>query len=771
MKKHLPIAIWICAIVFALLATVRANYVADMSAFLPSNPSDNQTVLVEQLTRGSLSRTILIGIEGANPEVLANASRKLSKSMRASALFTTVQNGDPETTRADQAFIFQNRYLLSPTTIDHFSQSGMHEAIASSINLLASPFGLLVKKIFPQDPTGELISVISQLGVANQIQSANDVWVANNGQRALILAQTKAIGTDTDQQEAAVLFTRQKFDEISNSLNATLTLTMAGSPVFSVNSRDAIRSQVLIFSIIGLIAISCLYLWVFRSIKTFMLGALPIISGILAGITAVSFSFSSVHAITIGFGSTLIGEAVDYSIYYFAQAQKQDSDWKQQFWPTIRLGAVASIIGFLALLTTDFPGLAQLSVFTIAGLTSAILVTRYVIPVLQEHPNPSETLLKLGTNILRYNHAGPKLKYVGYIVAALMTLPFMSGSVKWSNQISDLSPISSADRKIDLQLRSDLGAGGTRHLIVTRAPTADSALAVSETVGKVMTPLYEQGLIANFDAPSKLLPSKATQIERKKAIPEPGRLEQMLSEALNGLPVKRSTLRPFLTDAETARQSPILTQASFDETALKEVINSLLYPVGNEWVAIIMLKDSPDKPIDGQLIKKTLDQANLPNAHYVDLLDESNRMYQQYVSGTLTSCLVGVISVFVLLSLALRSLQKSIAVIAPLALSTLVVAGGLGLAGVNLTLLHAVGFLLIVAIGSNYALLIQTNLNRLDPVTVASLVVACLSTTLGFGVLSFTEIPVLKAIGQTVGPGAILSLFFSLVMATDQGNK
>ena len=43
-------------------------------------------------------------------------------------------------------------------------------------------------------------------------------------------------------------------------------------------------------------------------------------AGRLAGIAAVSLAFGSVHGITLGFGATLIGEAVDYAIYLFTNA-------------------------------------------------------------------------------------------------------------------------------------------------------------------------------------------------------------------------------------------------------------------------------------------------------------------------------------------------------------------------------------------------------------------------------------------------------------------
>ena len=48
----------------------------------------------------------------------------------------------------------------------------------------------------------------------------------------------------------------------------------------------------------------------------------------------------------------------------------------------MRLGLFTSLIGFAALVFAGFPGLAQLGVFSVAGLLAAAATTRYVLPVI-----------------------------------------------------------------------------------------------------------------------------------------------------------------------------------------------------------------------------------------------------------------------------------------------------------------------------------------------------------------------------------------------------
>jgi predicted exporter len=110
-----------------------------------------------------------------------------------------------------------------------------------------------------------------------------------------------------------------------------------------------------------------------------------------------------------------------------------------------------------------------------------------------------------------------------------------------------------------------------------------------------------------------------------------------------------------------------------------------------------------------------------------------------------------------------------------------VVAALLTLSGAQLTLLHLVGMLLVVALGSNYALFFEAAHDRdargdsqvdsqldprgMQPATVASLLFANLSTIAGFGVLAFSSVPLLRSFGETVAPGALLVLLFSAMLS------
>ena len=119
-------------------------------------------------------------------------------------------------------------------------------------------------------------------------------------------------------------------------------------------------------------------------------------------------------------------------------------------------------------------------------------------------------------------------------------------------------------------------------------------------------------------------------------------------------------------------------------------------------------------------------------------------------------------------------------VLLPLASAVVLVMAAHVLADTRMTLLHLVGLLLIVAVGSNYALFFDksfgpsSNLSAAGSASsvtpsqataLASLALANVSTMIGFGILAWSQVPVLHAIGATVGPGALLALLLSMAWA------
>ena len=780
---------WTGTLLFAVLAAlaaslvVRARYTADLSAFLPRAPTAGQRLLTEELRAGFASRLIMVAIEGADASTRARVAAALAQRLRANPAFAEVSNGDAAGLTRTADFLLEHRYALSDAvTPERFTSEGLHRALLDTLDLLASPEGLVAKALFTRDPTGETLHILEGME-APRIATSEGVWSSRDGQRSLLLAQTTAAGSDTDGQEAACVAIRRAFAEAAAAATGApgaLALRLSGPGVFAVTSRALIRGQVIRLSTLSAILIAALLLAAYRSLPVLALTFVPVASGALAGVAAVALGFGVVHGITLGFGVTLIGEAVDYAIYLFIQSGGRESaaEWRRALWPTVRLGMLTSVCGFAALVPSGFQGLAQLGLYSIAGLITAALVTRFVLPEWRPRILATRDLTALGAGLERLlERLRPARSALALLALLAGVILFEHRTTLLSRELTDLSPIPLAAQELDAELRADLGAPDARYLVVVSAPDSGAALSAAEAISARLRTLTEAGVIGGFESPTRYLPSPGTQRARLLSLPAPEELAAHLKQALAGLPVSAARLAPFLNDIEAARTAEPLTPRDLAGTPLGSALDALVTQSGPATTAFLPI--SP--PEGGELSAAAISElraavvAAMParapetavTARVLDLKAEADGLYAHYLTQAVSLSLAGLFAILLLLIL-MRSPARAVRIVAPLALAVLMVAAGLAAAGERLGILHIVGMLLIVAVGSNYALFFDhlAEQPRGDvPRTLASLAVANLATVIGFGVLAFSSVPVLAALGRTTAPGALLALLFAALLA------
>ncbi|MFG5406942.1 MMPL family transporter [Piscinibacter sakaiensis] len=328
--RRTVLAAWLLLLLAALLQLLRTPFAADLSAFLPDRPEPRQQVLIEQLKSGLPSRLLLVGLEGGTAAERADASRRLAQALRAGGRFEQVSNGDTDGWRELGSWLFERRYTLSPAvTPARFTPEGLRDAIDESLSLLGTPAGQAIKPLLERDPTGETQRLAEAMIPPDAPRSEDGVWTSRDGRRAVLLATTRAEGADLDAQAATLAAVRSAFAALQAP---ALRLQLSGTPVFSVDSRSRIEYEVHLLAAVGLVLVVGLLGLAFASPRAILIAMLPVGTGVLAGIAVVGAVFGNVHGFTLGFGITLIGEAVDYAIYYLIQARRAPGEPAGRGW-------------------------------------------------------------------------------------------------------------------------------------------------------------------------------------------------------------------------------------------------------------------------------------------------------------------------------------------------------------------------------------------------------------------------------------------------------
>lgn len=771
-RRYSTLVVWLTFIAACVFIIGRSAFNADMSAFLPRSPTPTQKIMVEQLRDGVVSRLILIGVDGAAAPVLAQISKGMAAQLRRDGDLVAVNNGERVGLEKDFDLLWRNRYLLSDAvTPQRFTAQGLHDSLSDYLDLLGTPMSGMAQRVLPNDPSGELIHLLGQMEGQSHPAMQDDVWFSRDGMRAMLLAQTRGSGSDIDAQERAMQHIQSAFDASVQRLQATdigkkvagAHLQMTGPGVFSVQSRASIRDDAWRFSLIATLLVACMLLLLYRSPRVLALGLFPVVSGALAGVAAVSVGFGSVHGITLGFGVTLIGEGVDYAIYLFTQIERGSTPQStlRRIWPTLRLGVLTSICGFSAMLFSGFTGLAQLGLFSIAGLLAAVSTTRWVLPQLLPADFSVHASTRLSGAVMTAVRYAPRARIaLVVLVMAALSLLVVKRDGLWNDSLASMSPISKELQALDQQLRNDMGAPDVRYMLMLNAGNQEQVLQQGEEIAALLRKQVQEGLLEGFDTPP--LPSRHAQLLRQAALPESATLHANMNQALRDLPFLSATFAAFPQEIALAKQQAPLDKAALQGSNLGLKLDSFLLQRDSGWVLMLPLRGVQDAARIEQEIRKV----NVTPFILLDMKIESEQMFHAYRQEASKYALLGALAIIVLLFINLRSARRVLNVSLPLVAAVIIVAAGLMLAGHALSIFHLIGLLLVVAVGSNYALFFDHRcISAQDRErTTTSLVFANASTVLGFGLLSFSQSPVLNAIGSTVALGAVLSLIFSAIL-------
>ncbi len=752
---------WILLAGAALLyVATRLSVNADFSAFLPNATSSEQRLLVSELKEGVAGRLLLIGLSNDAPATLSDISRALAQRLAADGAFRYVSNGDAQLARRDLDVIRSHRYLLSnAVTEQRFTIEGLRYALAARLRALSSGAGFVENAFLAADPTAETLHLFEQLSPSAPPRRQSGVWFDATGARALLIAQTRAPGSDIDGQARAIAALEAAFASVRDGSTAAMRYSSPGA--MAVQSRELIANDATRLAIVSTVLVVSILAFVYRSAIVVLFCALPALTGLVVGIAAVDVAFSGVHAITLGFGATLLGEAVDYPSYLLTQVGAGESAYAAvvRIGRTLAMAVLTTAGASVALLLTGFPGLAQLGLLTMVGVLCAGAVTAWVLP----HWVPS----RWSPNAMRapFTVWHVRARWRRWIAAALtaaLVVAAARGAV-WDDDLANMNPLPSELKQLDRELRSAIGAPEVRYLLTIEAVTRDDALVVAERLRPFLEDAVRAHQLAGFELASDYLPSLATQRRRQRAIPPSDELRRRFEQAARGTPFRVAAFEPFFDDAERARTSAPLRVEDLADTVLGVKLDALLRADDSRSYVIVPLS-GVGQPAQAET---AVIRAGIPGVRWVDLQATSRTIMGEFRQRALVAFGVGALLIAGILAVGLRSVAAAVAIAVPPMAAVVATAALLAAIGSRLTVFHLIALMLVAGIGTNYALFIARRGERGDrfDVTWRSLVVVVATTLCAFGTLATSRTPVLHAIGLTVVLGVLLSVVYSLLLS------
>lgn len=510
-------------------------------------------------------------------------------------------------------------------------------------------------------------------------------------------------------------------------------------------STQGDMSRVGIGSAVGIL----LLLWfAFRSPMPFLAGVGCVVVGLGAGVVFTHLAFGGIHAMTLAFGASITGLCSDYALFLLVRRAFEGREWKAElavrthFQPLL-LALLTTLLSFVGLAASGFPGLQEIAVFSLTGLSTSWLCAVVALPLLFRKPSE-----RMPSTLGSLSRTGGVARLTRLrVVLGLAGLFSTAGlwKLQGDDDVRRLQKPSDSLVAQDARVSKVLQGAGSGPLLLVEAATPESLLVRLEVLDSLLGSEKAAGRISDWISLSRTVPSLHRQARDSL------RTERLLSEPMRSVPLGLG-LEPAALDSFAA-----LSRRGVAPLELRDWIQS-----DASWGARDLLVDTlpwrAAVSVDGAGENWSL--SSLPTG---TLQIQTARLYTELLQGqrTRSAWLVAGMYLIVLLGLwASMGLRRAVAVLVPPVLAGAATLGLLGWFGVPLHFFGLMALTLVLGAGVDYALFLEAQASE-DAAGYASVVLCGATAFLSFGVLWLASSPALSQFGMVTTVGLLWAMLLS----------
>ncbi len=490
-----------------------------------------------------------------------------------------------------------------------------------------------------------------------------------------------------------------------------------------------------------------LMLLAFRSVTPLVLSVLSILAGFVAALSASLLAFGSLHVAVLLFGAGLIGVTVDYSVHYFAQIftpHAEPTERLRRVLPGMLLGAGTTAIGYCALAVAPYPGLRQVAVFSVIGVSASLLTVILWFPLFDRvRPRPLPAAWRRLTDLMRRLWTEDGLRWVRVTAAVVALGVGVAGfsTIRTEDDIrrqQDLSPVLVTEQN-EIQRLAGIDTAGQFFLV--EANDEEGALAREEALVARLRPLVGTGTLTGWQSPADFVPSIARQKENRRLIEE--RLER------SQLAIMQDRLG-MTAGQDERRAADFLELGRLRAAGLLPFLDALIVDGAKDGALhVVALKGLTD-PAAAQRAGD-----GLAGVRFIDPTADVTALLGAYRRQAVW--LLGASILLVVPLLAVRhGWWGGLRIMAPPSAAVILAPALLALCGLPFTFFAAMALVLVLAIGVDYAIFCAEDSHG-GAATLTAVTLATLTTMLSFGLLAFSHTAAVQTFGITMLTGIAIA--------------
>lgn len=753
--------------VLQLTASGRVPVQTNLLALLPPterNPVAEQAV--SSLAAATGNRAVfLIGAKVSSDA--ASAARAFAAQLRQSGAFgQVIADIPPIDPKALSALYLAHRYTLL-SAADRAALAGGEADLAGRLQRkLHAPFRFGLTLSPADDPFAFTDGWLASLPLRQlKLEPENGLLVARDSERVWIFVSAEL--TDSSYDSAVQQRVGAAVRQAESSLHAQtpdVKILRTGTVFYADAARQSGERE---FDLIGagsLLGMLLLLYLVFRSLRPLALGLLSVAFGIAAALAVTVAVHGELHLITLVFGASLIGEAVDYAIQYFAAHLGAGKNWEpmtglRRIAPGLTVALATSLLGYGALLLAPFPALSQIALFALVGLFAAWLSVFLLLPALLVAPSrrDAQSAVAGPRALLDWWQARMTRGYC-MSVAILLLLLAAPGWLRLSGN-DDVRQLVTRPPALVAQeesIRTLTGASNSSQFFLIEAVSPDALLRKEEQLNTRLVALAEQGEIDGYQSLATFVPSLETQAENRRLWRDRVFADDHALRAI----FAASELRDELADTQIAAFAASAGQALLLDEWLKTPLSA---PFRHLW-----LGRTPQGYASVVLPQGVRNLARLGEAAEglsgITLVDKAasvSRLFGDYRRWGALWLLGALILVYSVLCLRYHW-RQAVVTLTPTLLALALALGVMGYLDRPLTLFNLMAMMLVLGVGVNYAIFLREGGGdaQTTAAALAGVLLSAGTTLLSFGLLAFSSMPALAGFGLTlfIGVGIAVAL-------------
>ena len=691
--------------------------------------------------------------------------------------------------------------FLTPAEVDQvatkLSDAGIRESIARNRALLQTPQSMALKQLIQYDPFNLapiFLSKFQSAGGGFQLDASSGYYLSADHTTLLILTKPKRPAQDVPfgkelLAEGTIIETRalSKFQQNAAPGMPMPVIEHTGGYQIALGDADLIRQDVIVNVVGSVVGVLALFLYAFRRAASLGYATAPMILGLVMTFGAAGLVYGVLSSASAGFAALLAGLGIDFiTVLYgrYVDERNRGAAMPEALMIAIRtsmpgifIAAVTTAATFYAFLATDFRGMTQLGFLTGTGILFFLLAVAFVLPallVLSER-NEKKRPPKLYLHTFGSHHLidaavdHPKGMILGWAIFVILA-GIAATQVRFSDNIQDLRAKGNIGVVNQEKITKKFGQSFDAMMYVVQGATMDDVLKRTNDVSKELQQLVAGHTISSFQSISTFVPPRDQQmavIEKLRGGHDARfnvqRIVKTFRSALADNGFKPEAYDSYLPLFEQALQptEPISLKNLGNEELLK-LTSRFVKETNGQWMSVIYVY-----PVGGKWPRDV--PANLMavgDRHPQDILTGVN-----LVSGTLRRIVkadatrattIGVILVAIIMFTAYRSLLYTVLTFVPFLAGATGMLGLMAIFGLEFNFMNIFVGLMIIGCGTDYAVYVLQRFLE-DPKvfetsaaeTGKAVVMAALTTIVGYGSFALSHYPGLRSIGyaSTFGIG------------------